>query len=137
MKTSDRLRKIPIEAELSHLAVASGGQKEPGDVTPQAAALFLLAEQMVISGSSWLDKRIPRNSALTSLNVSSDLATIPPEAKQDRALDNKSAISAVRSYTLAFQRSEGSSRKRKAMDMDDTAVLDEQAAVKSPRLDNQ
>lgn len=58
MKTFKQPLEPPITAELSHLGMA-GKKLKLGEVLPQQAALFLLAEQMVLTGCTWLEECIP------------------------------------------------------------------------------
>lgn len=62
--TKGKLSEFPPTATLSHLAVAN--RPEPDDITAQQAALFLLLDNLLLSGAAakWFDRKFDPTEAL-------------------------------------------------------------------------
>lgn len=111
MPTSNRPKELPVAAELSHLAIA--GVKNKLAVTPQEAALFLLAEQMGLTECTWLEQKIPRAKDRRAIQGEE---TLPPaDSAGVKPLSNLKFI------------------KRKAADVNGGQLDETSRVLKSPR----
>lgn len=73
LSTSDRNFQYPLSATLSHLGVAGAPQAD--DVSPQAAALFLLADNLSLVGACKLSPDVTLPASTTLLRAPS--STLP------------------------------------------------------------